>query len=121
MEYLYGLLLLAPLLLAAITLGIFGWRRVNTRNNKEEKAAPHPFPPIKAWASAEQDKLKLMHSVNQISAQRKLALGTSQEVGDEDHRFEDVEMPDFSGKSQASISTLYQSITDTKRVIGDLS
>jgi len=111
MEMMYGLLLLAPLAVAACTLGFFGYKRVNTRNNKQEKVAPHPFPVKKAWAHAEQERLRLQHSVKQVSAQRQLAIGTHAD-GAKDDRMLEIEMPNFTGQRRPSVGTLFKDLSE---------
>lgn len=110
-EFLYGLLLLAPLSLAACTLAFFGWKRVTTKNNKLEPVAPDPFPKKKAWASAEQDRSRLQNSVKQVEAQRRLVLGTMDSCA-EDGRMLQLEMPDFSGQMNTGIGDLLKVLSD---------
>jgi hypothetical protein len=109
MDMLYGLLLIGPLALAACSLGFLGWRKVNTKTNKIEHQAPHPFPKKKAWAQAEQDKLRLNHSVKQIKAQRELAVGTLDACA-KDNRLIDIETPNFTGNRKLALANLLQDI-----------
>jgi hypothetical protein len=118
-EPMYGLLLLGPLLLVAASLAFFGWKKISTKNNKFEHAAPHPFPPVKAWASGEQDRLKLMHTVKQVNAQRKLALGTEYlSKSAENHgqvRAIGMDIPEnFSGKKVATVGNLFKAVEDIR-------
>lgn len=106
MDMLYVLLLVGPLVLAACSLGLFGYKRITAKNNRQELVAPHPFPAKKAWAQSEQDRLRLMHSVKQVKAQRELALGTLDGM-EEDDRIVAVDLPDFSGTMQAERASLF--------------
>jgi len=106
MEALYGLLLVGPLALAACSLGFFGYKRITARNNKREAIAAHPFPTKKAWAQSEQDRLRLMHSVKQVKAQRELALDTLDGM-EEDGRMQALDLPNFSGKKQSERKSLF--------------
>jgi len=107
MEMLYGFLLIGPLVLAACSLGIIGWKKVNARTNHTEHMAPNPFPKRKAWAQAEQDKLRLNHSVKQIGSQRALALGTLDGCAT-DNRIVDIETPNFSGNRKLALANLIE-------------
>jgi len=122
MEPLYALLLLAPLALVACGLGFLGWKRVTPSNNKQFREAPPPFPKKKAWASGEQERLRLEHSVKQVSAQRELALGTLADT--DDGRMLEIDMPDFTGRKEISVSILAdeamrQSIDAKRKAIED--
>jgi len=103
MEGLYALLLLAPLGLVACGLGFLGWKRVTPSTNKFFREAPPPFPKKKAWASGEQERLKLEHAVSQVSAQRELAVGT---MAMEDGRMLEIDMPDFTGRKEISVEII---------------
>jgi hypothetical protein len=118
MEWIYGLLLLAPLLLAACGMAVFGYRRVTMKNNKFELTAANPFPERKAWAQAERDRLRLMHSVKQVKAQRELALGSLEDAAEEG-RMVVMEMPDFTGKMIMDRGSLVLAVQDKAKALED--
>lgn len=116
-EAMYALLLLAPLALVACALAFLGWKRVTPVNNRHFAEAPPPFTKRKAWASGEQDRLKLEDSVKRVASQRKLAVG---ELDAKDaHDMLEIDMPDFTGRKEVSVEivaaeALRNSIADSE-------